>query len=271
MALHLTLLTPPTVPLEAECLTPDRVLGLTEAQVAALPVLHGNQAATVGDFFRVQGGGEADVTIEGDLARVKRLGEGMTQGRLVIHGSVGMHVGAMMQGGELVVEGDAGDWAGAEMSGGRLTITGHAGQHLGGAYAGSPKGMQGGEIIVHGGAGAEAGHGLRRGLIAIGGDAGDFAGVNMLAGTIIVLGQLGARAGAAMRRGSIITMRPAPLLPTFIFDCAYRPTFLRLYLPHLRALGLPIPADRLTRRYLRWSGDAVELGRGEILLLEEAT
>jgi formylmethanofuran dehydrogenase subunit C len=129
--------------------------------------------------------------------------------------------------------------------------------------------MQGGEIIVHGSAGNEIGGAMRRGLIAIGGDSGDFTGVNMLAGTIIVLGQLGWRSGAGMKRGSIISMHEVQLLPTFTYACSYYPTFLPLYLHHLRSLGLPIDDRQINGSYRRWSGDSVELNRGEVLLLQE--
>ena len=269
MALHLSLHTQPDVPVEAEVLIPDRLIGLTPVEVATLPVMHGNTLATVGDFFGVADvGARAGVVIEGDLIRFKRIGEGMTQGQLLIRGNVGMHVGAGMRGGELVVAGNAGDWVGAEMKGGRIVITGHAGDLVGGMYRGGRKGMLGGEIIVHGHAGAEIGHGMRRGLIAVGGNSGDYTGAGALAGTIIVLGELGWRAGVGIKRGSIITMRPAQLLPTFNFDCSYRPTFVRMYLQHLRAAGLPISALHLSGKYQRWSGDMVDVGRGEILILE---
>ena len=110
--------------------------------------MYGNQPARVGDFFHVTGTGNGEVRLQGDLARVKRIGEGMTHGRLIVDGHAGMHLGAMMQGGEIIVRGDAGDWAGAEMQGGRLVVMGSAGHLLGSAYRGSRKGMLGGEIIV---------------------------------------------------------------------------------------------------------------------------
>ena len=93
----------------------------------------------------------------------------------------------------------------------------------------------------------------------------------MLAGTIVALGGLGPRAGAGMRRGSIVTMAPATPLATFVFACVYRPPFLRLYLRRLRALGLPVTDEQLDGRYSRWSGDGLELRRGEILILERMT
>lgn len=268
MSITLTLQTISTVPVEAEVISPDRLTGLSAAEIAALPVQHGNQKAALGDFFRVSGSSNGEVRLEGDLSRVKLIGAGMTKGRLIIAGNAGMHVGAGMADGEIVVEGDAGDWAGAEMSAGRLEIKGNAGHLVGSGYRGSTVGMKGGEIIVHGSAGNEIGGAMRRGLIAIGGSSGDFTGVNMLAGTIIVLGQLGWRSGAGMQRGSIISMQNAPILPTFTYACTYRPTFLPIYLRHLQGLGLPITEAHLSGYYRRWSGDSVELNRGEILLLD---
>lgn len=277
MPVQLTLHTQPSVPLEAEILTPDRLAGLTDGEVAALPIMHGNRAATVGDFFYVGSGqgqslplrGDMDVVIEGDLSRVKRIGEKMTAGRLHLKGSFGMHTGAGMQGGEIIVDGDVGDWLGAEMCGGRITVTGNAGDLVGAAYRGARKGMLGGEIIVHGNVGSEVGHYMRRGLIAVGGDCGDFAGADILAGTIVVLGRMGVRAGAGMRRGTIIAVQGAKLLPTFNFDCRYRPSFLRICLQHLRQLGISVTDGQLNGPYQRWSGDMLELGRGEILLCEQ--
>ncbi|MCK6626173.1 MAG: formylmethanofuran dehydrogenase subunit C [Anaerolineae bacterium] len=268
MSITLTLQTTSTIPLEAEVISPDRLAGLNHAEIAALPVQHGNQKAALGDFFRVTGSSNGEIRLEGDLSRVKLVGAGMSHGRMVIAGNVGMHVGAGMRGGEIVVEGDAGDWAGAEMSGGRLLVKGNAGHLVGSAYRGGTVGMQGGEIIVQGNAGNEVGAAMRRGLIAVGGNSGDFTGVNMLAGTIVVLGQLGWRSGAGMKRGSIISMHPAEILPTFTFACTYQPTFLPIFLRRLRDQGLPISEAQLKGYYRRWSGDSVELNRGEILLLE---
>ena len=88
---------------------------------------------------------------------------------------------------------------------------------------------------------------MRRGLIAVGGDTGDFAGVSLIAGSVFVFGQPGVRPGAGMKRGTHRrSSAPAtPLLPTFRFDCVYRPVFLRLYLRQLRAPGLRLPATRI--------------------------
>jgi formylmethanofuran dehydrogenase subunit C len=270
MTLTLTLREPPAVPLDAEVLTPDRLAGASRAEIEALPVWHGNRRAHLGEFFAVCGDGD-DVRVEGDLSRVQRVGAGMTAGRLVVAGDVGIHAGAGMRGGELHVEGDAGDWAGAGMRGGTLVVRGSAGAHLGSALAGEKAGMRGGEIIVHGDAGAQAGAGLRRGLIAVAGRAGAAAGLGALAGTIVALGGFGAHPGAAVRRASLVTMTTAGLLPSYSVACVYRPPFLALCLRRLRALGLPVEDAHIEGRYARWSGDALELRRGEILILEAET
>jgi formylmethanofuran dehydrogenase subunit C len=249
MSLKLTLHTAPEAPLEAEALSPDRLAGLSESEVAALPVLHGNETLPVGDFFTVSGRANGELRLEGDLSRVKLVGIGMSGGRIVIDGNVGMHVGSAMSGGEIVVEGDAGDWAGEEMSGGRIVIKGNAGHMVGCAIRGSPIGILGGEIIVHGNAGNEVGNAMRNGLIAVGGDTGW-------------------RTGAGMKRGSIVSMQEAQLLPTFSYACTYHPTFLRLYLVYLRELGLAIEDAHITGKYQRWSGDVVALNRGETLLFQ---
>jgi formylmethanofuran dehydrogenase subunit C len=268
MPLTLTLREPPTVPLETEGLTPDRLASRRRGEIEALTVWHGNERARLADFFDVPGDGDEELRIEGDLRLVKFLGAGMTAGRLTIAGDVGMHTGAEMRGGELVVEGDLGDFAGTGMGGGRLVVRGSAGHQLGGAYPGARAGMRGGEILVHGDAGEQVGAGLRRGLIAVAGQVGGAAGLRMLAGTIVAVGGLGAAPGAAMRRGTIVSMSEVTLLPTFAFACRYRPPFLRLYLRRLRALGLPLTDDQIEGRYARWSGDGLELRRGEILIYE---
>jgi formylmethanofuran dehydrogenase subunit C len=259
-----------TIPVEAECVTPDNLAGKSAAEVAALPVQHGNAPAPLGEFFTVAGSADdGEVVLEGDCGRVKWVGAGMTRGRITVRGDVGMHLGAEMRGGEILVYGRAGDWVGAEMRGGRIHVHGDAGHLVGGAYRGSAVGMRGGAILVDGKAGNEVGGSMRRGLIAVGGDSGDFPGVSLVAGSVFVFGQPGLRAGAGMKRGTLAVFGGrAALLPTFRADCAYRPVFLRLYLRQLRAWGFNVPEPYLHGSYRRYSGDLVALGKGEILQWE---
>ena len=260
--------TSPEVPLEAEVICPSTVAGLSESGIEHLQVMHGNVKAKLGDFFKVTGKGETNIRIEGDLSNVKMIGAGMQEGKIIVEGNVGMHVGIGMSGGEIIVNGNASDWVGPEISGGRITVTGDAGHMIGSAFRGQSSGINGGEIFIHGNAKNEIGNSMRRGFIAIGGNAGDFTGVNMLAGTIVVVGEMGIRAGAGMKRGTIVSFEDAPMLPSFEYSCTYHPIFLRFYLIRLQENGFEnkIQDKHLNGKYKRYSGDGIELNRGEVLL-----
>ena len=252
--------------MEADNVTPDRLNGQGAADVERLAVMHGSEARSIGDFFRVTGSYDGVIDLQGDdLGRVKFIGAGMSKGMIRVEGDVGEHLGAGMSGGEILVNGNATDWVGPEMSGGRIEIRGNAGHMTGSAYRGASVGMTGGEIIIHGSVRNEAGNAMRGGLIAVGGNSGDFAGVNMLSGSIFVLGELGIRTGAGMKRGSIVSMKDAPLLPTFSYSCTYRPGYMTLYLLRLSQV-FTIAEEYLQGSYKRYCGDSVELNRGEILL-----
>ncbi len=257
-----------TIPVEAECIRPDELASKSIEEITKLPVQHGNTQAPLGEFFDARGdASDGEIRIEGDCGRVKWIGAGMKSGRITIDGNIGMHLGAEMEGGEIVVHGDAGDWAGAEMRGGRIHIHGHAGHLVGAAYRGSRHGMRGGVILVDGNAENEIGATMRRGLIAIGGNTGDFAGASMIAGSVFIFGKPGIRLAAGMKRGTVALFdpNPVPLLPSFRYDCSYRPQWLRLYLRRLASWGLPIQPVHLDGAYRRYSGDLVALGKGEVL------
>jgi formylmethanofuran dehydrogenase subunit C len=268
MSLTLTLREAPSAPVDGRALTFDRLAYRGAPDVARLPLRHGHRAGRVGDLFAVAGRPEDEIRIEGDLAAVEGIGAGMTRGRLIVSGPAGAHTGAEMRGGEILVEGDTGAFTGAEMRGGLIVVRGSAGDGLGASYPGRRAGMRGGEILVHGDAGEQAGAGLRRGLVAVAGRTGALAGFRMLAGTLVALGALGAHPGADMRRGTIVAMSAPSLLPTFRFACTYRPPHLRMVLRRLAEIGAPVGAEHVDGRYARWSGDALDLGRGEILVLE---
>jgi formylmethanofuran dehydrogenase subunit C len=259
-----------TVPVEAECITPQNLAGKTRSEIVGLPLQHGNVQVPLGEFFHIEGDDtDGEIVIEGDCSRVKLIGAGMTAGKITVRGNAGMHLGAEMKGGEIVVHGNAGDWVGAEMKGGHIHVHGDAGHLVGAAYRGGHVGMRGGVILIDGKAGNEIGALMRRGLIAIGGQAGDFAGAGMIAGSVFLFGEAGVRAGAGMKRGSIVFAASVPaLLPTFRFDCVYRPVFLSIYLRQLRAWGFAVPEDVLRSKWRRFSGDLVSLAKGEILIRE---
>src|SRR5262245_25902135 len=95
-----------TIPVEAECLTPDHLAGKSLAEIAALPIQHGNTQVPLGEFFAVAGdSADGEIVLEGDCSRVKWIGAGLTRGRITIHGHTGMHLGAEITGGEIHVHG----------------------------------------------------------------------------------------------------------------------------------------------------------------------
>lgn len=274
------------LPVEAESLIPENVDGKDEAEIARLPLLVGSQWETVADWFDValdEAVGEtpeeaadeaaserpdvsADLLVKGDLTRFKRLGEGMSSGRMVVEGAVGFHAGARMSGGSLTIHGDAADFLGAHMKGGRIVVHGNAGHYTAASYRGEPRGMKGGTIIVTGNAGQMLGARMRRGLIYVLGDCGDVPGFNMKAGTIVVGGKPGVRVGARMVRGTIILLSEATeMLPTFVQACTYRPPVWGVLHTHLADQGFEPqvgPADD----FKLYSGDFNEGGKGEVLV-----
>ncbi len=264
--LTLTLKEPPTVPLEAEAISPDAVAGLRLDEVRGLPVFLGKRRCRLDDFFAVEGDGGDELEVRGELGKVKWIGRGMTRGRITVVGNVGMHLGAHMQGGVIEVRGHAGDWLGAEMAGGRIRVRGNAGGQVGAAYRGSPSGMSGGTIVIDGSAGIEVGMRMKRGVIVVGGRVRDFAGLQMKGGTIILAGGAELRTGAWMVRGTIVALTPVRLLPTFADCCEYNPTFLRVYSRHLRAFGVSLPCEPGDGVYRRYVGDAAVPGKGEVLV-----
>lgn len=269
MALRLRYRGGATVPLEVEGVTPDRVTGLTLAQIEQLAVYEGNRDARLADFFDVSGSAD-DLTMhwEGELRGVHWVGAKMTQGVMHVEGTVGRHVGSEMRGGEIHVHGDAGDWVGGEMHGGLIHVRGSAGHLVGAAYRGSARGMTRGTILIGRHAGNEIGHTMRRGLIVVGGNAGDLAGFNMLAGTILMFGESGIRHGAGMRRGTLGFLGPQrpPLLPSFRYACRLRPLAMDLILRELDRLGFEVPAEARSCLCDIYNGDMIEGGRGEMLL-----
>jgi formylmethanofuran dehydrogenase subunit C len=262
----LTLKEQPTVPLEAESLSPDVMAPLTLEAIRALPVHLGKRQHRVDDFFEVEGVAGDELEIRGEADKLKWIGRGMTRGRISIVGSAGMHLGGYMKGGSIEVSGNVSDWLGAEMSGGRIRVHGNAGGQVGAAYRGSLSGMTDGTILIEGSAGLEVGMRMRRGIIAVGGLVRDFAGLEMKGGTILLRSGAELRTGAWISRGTIISLKPIRLLPTFSYSCSYNPTFLRLYARHLSTLGVKIPHDEQDGSYRRYTGDAAVPGKGEILV-----
>jgi formylmethanofuran dehydrogenase subunit C len=266
MPISLHLKRHPTVPLEAEVLSPDMLANLSNAEIRALTVYHGKRQLPLAEFFDVEGERSADLVLHGPLHKVRWVGRAMTFGSVTVHGSVGMHLGAYMKGGRIEVHGDASDWIGGEMKGGFIHVHGNAGGQVGAAYRGSLAGMKEGTILIDGSAGLEVGMRMRRGTIVIGGPARDFTGLQMKGGTIVLRSGAEIRTGAWMNRGTIISLVPLKLMPTFEFSAEGCPTFLNIYARHLKSLGVDLPYASHEGTYRVYSGDRAVSDKGEILV-----
>ncbi|KUO65952.1 MAG: hypothetical protein APF84_01445 [Gracilibacter sp. BRH_c7a] len=276
----LILKTEPSLPVEAENITPDNLSSMDATEINNLLLWYGNEQRKLSEFFTVEISEVEEVDefeegtplchtriiIKGDLIRFKRLGEGMSSGELLIEGSVGFHTGALMKGGTLIVRGNAGDWLGAQMEGGKIIVQGSAGHFIGSGYRGNPQGMRGGMILINGDAGQMVGSRMRRGVIAINGNCGDAPGYRMLAGTLLIGGVPGIRVGANMKRGTIILLKPGELLlPTFYYNCTYRCPVWGLLYRELKDQGFNLQCSNKDIYFKRYSGDGNEGGKGEIL------
>ncbi len=251
-------------------ITPDTFATLSNAEIRSLTVYHGKRQLPLGEFFDVEGERSDDIELHGALNKVRWIGRGMSQGSITVHGSAGMHLGAYMKGGRIEVYGDAGDWIGAEMKNGFIRVHGNAGGQIGAAYRGAMSGMRNGTIIVDGSAGLEVGMRMRRGTIVLGGPAKDFTGLQMKGGTIILLSGAELRTGAWMNRGVIISMKPLPMMPTFVHSADVTPTFINLYARHLQQFGVRLPHATEEGAYRIYAGDMAIPGKGEILVWRPA-
>ena len=209
------------VPLQAACITPETFNGKTAAEIAELPITEGVKPLKLGDAFDItqDDASSPAITINGDVGKVKRIGQGMKSGEIVINGDSGMHTGEKMCGGKITVNGSSGNWTGSEMKGGIIEIHGDAGDYMASAYRGSSEGMKGGSITVDGKVGSDVGTHLHGGVIKIKGGSGRFLGYHMTDGTIMVDVSSDMRPGACMTGGKIvITGKVEEILPSFTID-----------------------------------------------------
>ncbi|MDY6965019.1 MAG: formylmethanofuran dehydrogenase subunit C [Halobacteriota archaeon] len=210
------------ISIDGYLITPDNFAGKTVGEINSMETWYGNKVVELGSLFDIKVDGSAgpeDTTIilEGDFSRVKRIGSGMTAGKVIVNGDVDMHCGAFMTGGSITVKGNADSWAGREMRGGELIIEGNAGDYVGSSYRGEIVGMTGGKIVVKGKVGDYLGEYMSDGEIVVEGNAGILAGVNMTGGKISIEGNADLP-GAEMKKGTVIVKGDVEMLPSFRYE-----------------------------------------------------
>ncbi|MDH7592837.1 MAG: formylmethanofuran dehydrogenase subunit C [Methanomicrobiales archaeon] len=209
----------PRIPVEAELLIPESFLDPSGAE--ELTVWEGNRERGLSDLFdiHVEGGAEkaeeVQLVVRGDTGTLKRVGERMTGGRILIEGDIGMHCGNLMKGGTIEIAGNADAWLGREMLGGEIRCRGNANHYLASGYRGEKFGMKGGVVEVFGNAGDYTAEYLSGGKVIVHGNAGDLPGIEMAAGTLVIMGDC-RRACGNMTGGEVyIHGTVHQMLPTF--------------------------------------------------------
>jgi formylmethanofuran dehydrogenase subunit C len=197
------------ISVEAETITPDNFAGKSADEIGEVVAYEGNTPRPLSELFDIKVKGSADaadevkIEINGNVNRVKRIGEGMTAGRIMINGDVDMRCGAKMKGGIITIKGNADSWVGQEMTGGEINVQGDAAYYVGAGYRGEACGMRGGKITVFGNANDFVGEHMCGGEIVIKGNAGIMPGLSNKGGRIVIEGDTD-MPGSEMTKGTII-------------------------------------------------------------------
>lgn len=208
------------IPIEADNINPDNFAGKTEEEIKAILVWYGNGQYPLGDFFNVKVEGSDSVentklVFEGDVSRVKRIGQNMSAGEIEINGNVDMHCGFGMKGGKIIINGDADSWLGCEMTGGEIILNGNASYYVGSGYRGEACGMRGGKITINGNARDYLGEHMCGGEILVKGSVGLLPAISNNGGKIIIEGNATMPA-SEMKSGTVIIKgEVSDLLPSY--------------------------------------------------------
>jgi formylmethanofuran dehydrogenase subunit C len=232
-------------PIDAKDLLPESLLIIEKQTIEKIKIIYGSLKTQLGEIARVtvEVDKPDELVLSGKLSGLYHIGFGMNGGCLRLQGDVGDQVCERMRDGEVFIEGDAGDDLGL--------------------------GMQDGSILITSSIGADAGREMRRGLILALGDSGPFTGANLRAGTIMVFGTLGAQPGIEMKRGSLVARSAGELPPSFRCAGPADVEWLHVYFCYLAGRSIKIPAGWWNNNWWRFTGDHLNLGKGEILLHEK--
>lgn len=263
---------PGNLPIDVRELLPSTVLSRTMPSLEKMTVDIAGERIPLKEIARInrRAEGEDELVLCGETHALNSIGRGMGKGKLHVVGDCSRWAGAEMAGGELVITGNAGDSLGSAMHGGMIRVHGDSGDWCGANLPGKSSGMDGGTILIRGSVGSEAGSGMRRGLLWVGKNSEPYTGARMLAGTIVIGGTLGKHAGFGLRRGSIIAGQAGSIMPGFNSTGYADMEWMRLTFIALHKMGMSIPATWQRTRALRFSGDHLDMGKGELIAYELA-
>ena len=268
--MRLTLISSPTMRINAECLTPEYCNKLSKKQLARQTLPSSEGEIAIGDLFKIEEDSSKSLLISGNCEQFDYIGAKVKESQLKVEGSVGDYAAATLSGGQLEITGDVGHYAACGMSGGTVIIEGNAGDATGGASIGAVQGMSGGTVLVLGDAGDRTANLMRRGLVVVRGNNGNYGAAHMKAGNLVVLKQNGNHCAYGMQRGTVLlndASSTEKLGNTFISQpYNYNMDFLILLYKHISQLAPTLqnlPRKKLIQRYI---GDLAVGGKGEVLV-----
>lgn len=202
----MTLKQEPELYLECYSVSPDAFAGKTLSEIAQLPAHEGKVEWKLGDFFAFEGkpGATADntkIVVNGNVKKMKRWGQQMTAGEILINNETDMYVGAWMRGGKITVKGSVQTFLGIAMEGGEIQVEGDGGNYVGSAYRGDWRGMSGGLIRVKGNVGNDIGTAMTGGMIIVEGNAFIHVLTHAEGGTVVIKGDVEGRVGGQLVKG----------------------------------------------------------------------
>ena len=101
---------------DLSALTPERLKGMKQKAIEALPIGITRDPAKVGDVFKLKGDDPAKLRLIGTSRVCDNIGRGMKDGEIVVDGDAGAYLGATMRGGKISVSGSTGPYAGGSMA-----------------------------------------------------------------------------------------------------------------------------------------------------------
>ncbi len=253
-------------------IVPDRLLNLSLAEIAALPIVVGDVRSALKSEFEIVDGDRNRLLLSGDLNYCDCVGGGMQSGTLEVASSVGAYLANDMKSGQITVNGHAGSYACSSMRGGLVEILGSVGEYAAAAAPHQRRGMNGGTMVIHGNAGAWLANRMRRGLVVVRGDVGVGCASRMIAGTVVIEGAVELPLGYGMARGTLLLVggqstQLAGNIAGFTEPAACELSFMTVLLREVAAhVSVDCAATLLTSRWLRCLGDRAEQGIGEIML-----
>ncbi len=199
-----------SIPLEFDNILPELLYDKSLDEIKETIIYRGNKKESLKNYFNVEVDGnctssdDCTIVIDGDLHRVKYIGNFMSSGSIIVNSDVDLHVGAQMSGGHIIVNGNAESYAGREMTGGLLEIKGNVKEFCGSSYMGEWRGMSGGKIIVEGNAGKQLAECMTSGEIYVKGDCDILTAIHMTGGYIQIEGNITKWPAGQMKKGIIV-------------------------------------------------------------------